>query len=173
MKKHSAKVSSGLKSGREQTTMFCSGCGSGLTPARYLNIPVDVCKRCGGTWLEEGRLKWIIEVGPRSLPADRVKQITRYAVTTRSTFRLEEEEARRIVKCPYCIGVMRPVNYSASSGVAIYRCVQDHGVWVPKGGIDRLIVFIDTWDRYLRVNGPYYTALAQLERKRFLRKVPV
>jgi Zn-finger nucleic acid-binding protein len=68
---------------------------------------------------------------------------------------------------------MRPVNYSASSGVAIYRCIQDHGVWVPKGGIDRLIVFIDTWDRYLRVSTPYYTNLAQLERKRFLRKLSV
>jgi Zn-finger nucleic acid-binding protein len=150
--------------------MFCSGCGDGLSPGRYLNIPVDVCGGCGGTWLEEGRLKWIIEVGPKSLPADRVKQLTTF-VRTSPTYRLGEDETRRIVKCPYCIGVMRPVNYSANSGVAIYKCINSHGVWVPKGGIDRLVLFIDTWDRALRDYGPYYTTLAQLERKRFLRKI--
>ena len=50
---------------------------------------------------------------------------------------------------------------------------QDHGVWVPQGGIDRLILFIVTWDQYLRGSAPYYGALAQLERKRFLRKLSV
>jgi len=150
--------------------MFCSGCGAGMSPSRYLNIPVDACSSCGGTWLEEGRLKWIIEVGPRSLPGDRVKEMTRFTRTPAPSYRLPEEEARRIVKCPYCIGVMRPVNYSANSGVAIYKCINDHGVWVPKDGIDRLVLFIDTWDRLLRQNGPTYPYLAQLGRKRFLRK---
>ena len=151
--------------------MFCSGCGDGLSESKYLNIAIDVCASCGGTWLEEGRLKWIIELGPKSLPADRVKEMTRFTHTVQPTYRLAEEETRRIVKCPYCIGVMRPVNYSANSGVAIYKCINDHGVWVPKGGIDRLVLFIDTWDRALRQNGTYYAKLAQLERKRFLRKV--
>jgi len=86
-------------------------------------------------------------------------------------YRLGDDETRRIVKCPYCIGIMRPVNYSANSGVAIYKCINDHGVWIPKDGIDRLVLFIDTWDRMLRENGPYYAHLAQLERKRFLRKL--
>ena len=151
--------------------MFCSGCGDGLSESKYLNISIDVCASCGGTWLEEGRLKWIIELGPKSLPADRVKEMTRFTHTAQPTYRLAEDETRRIVKCPYCIGVMRPVNYSANSGVAIYKCINDHGVWVPKGGIDRLVLFIDTWDRALRQNGTYYVKLAQLERKRFLRKV--
>ena len=153
--------------------MHCSGCGWGLTPARYLNIPIETCQRCNGTWLEEGRLKWIIEIGPRSLPADRVKKLTRYVPSNTPSFKLRNDEAGRIVKCPHCICVMRPVNYSANSGVAIYRCIQDHGVWVPQGGIDRLILFIVTWDQYLRGSAPYYGALAQLERKRFLRKLSV
>jgi hypothetical protein len=55
--------------------------------------------------------------------------------------------------------------------VAIYRCPSDHGVWVPKDGLDRLVVFVDTWDRYLKAAAPYYSRLAQLERKRFLRRV--
>ena len=151
--------------------MFCSGCGSGLTPGRYLNIPIDVCDGCGGTWLEEGRLKWIIEVGPKSIPADRVRQITQFVRSHQTSYRLQENETRRIVKCPYCIGVMRPVNYSVNSGVAIYKCVSDHGVWIPKDGIDRLIIFIDTWDRYLKEHRPHYAMLAQLERKRFLRRL--
>jgi Zn-finger nucleic acid-binding protein len=151
--------------------MFCSGCRWGLSPGRYLTIPVETCEQCGGTWLEEGRLKWIIEIGPRSLPAEQVNRLTRFDARTRPTFQLRDDETRRIVKCPYCIGVMRAVNYSANSGVAIYRCTQDHGVWVPKGGIDRLVLFISTWDRYLSASAPRYGALAQLERKRFLRKL--
>ena len=52
--------------------MFCSGCGSGTTENHYFNVPVDTCGQCGGTWLEEGRLKWIIEIGPKSILADRL-----------------------------------------------------------------------------------------------------
>ena len=153
--------------------MFCSGCGGATSPGRYCSVPVDVCDGCGGTWLEEGRLKWIIEIGPKSLPADRVKKLTSYSRPVSPSYRLGEDETRRIVKCPYCIGIMRPVNYSANSGVAIYKCINDHGVWVPKDGIDRLVLFIDTRDRLLREHGPYYTHLAQIERKRFLRKLTV
>lgn len=151
--------------------MFCSGCHSGMIPGRYLTVPVEACESCGGTWLEEGRLKWIIEIGPKSLPADRVEKLTQFRRVPDPSYRLGDEETRRIVKCPYCIGVMRPVNYSANSGVAIYKCINDHGVWIPKDGLDRLILFIDTWDRVLRQDGTYYAYLAQLERKRFLRKL--
>jgi Zn-finger nucleic acid-binding protein len=150
--------------------MWCSGCGSGLASSQYFNIPIDVCSDCGGTWLEEGRLKWILEIGPKALPAERSRRVTRYSPGTTPSYALSDTETRRIVKCPYCVCIMRPVNYSANSGVAIYRCIADHGVWVPKDGIDRLVVFIDTWDRYLKAATPYYVGLAQLERKRFLRK---
>lgn len=151
--------------------MWCSGCGMALAEAQVFNIPVESCGHCGGTWLEEGRLKWIIEVGPKALPADRTRAVTKYTIKEKPSYALSSEDSSRIIKCPYCVCIMRPVNYSANSGVAIYRCIQDHGVWVPKGGIDRLIVFIDTWDRYLKSSAPYYTGLAQLERKRFLRKM--
>ncbi len=142
-----------------------------MAPRRYFNVPIEACDRCGGSWLEEGRLKWIIEIGPKSIPSDQLQRITRYRITSKPTYRLGDQETRRIVKCPYCIGVMRPVNYSANSGVAIYKCRSDHGVWVPKDGIDRLVAFIGTWDRYLSRQGPYFAMLAQLERKRFLRKL--
>ena len=151
--------------------MWCSGCGGTLAAAQVFDIAVDACAECGGTWLEEGRLKWIIEIGPRSIPADRSREATRFTLKGKPAYALSESETKRIVKCPYCVSIMRPVNYSANSGVAIYRCIQDHGVWVPQGGIDRLVVFIDTWDRYLKAAAPYYVGLAQLERKRFLRKL--
>ena len=151
--------------------MFCSGCGSGLAPGHYFTVPIEVCTGCGGCWLEEGRLKWIIEIGPKSIPSERLKRATRYRITSKPAYRLDDREVRRIVKCPYCIGVMRPVNYSANSGVAIYKCTSDHGVWVPKDGIDRLVTFIGTWDRYLRQQGSCFVHLAQFERKRFLRKI--
>jgi Zn-finger nucleic acid-binding protein len=151
--------------------VWCSGCGTELAAGRYLTVPVDACGECGGVWLEEGRLKWILEIGPKALPTDRARASRTFKFVEQPSYMLPSDDTRRIVKCPYCVGIMRPVNYSATSGVAIYRCPSDHGVWVPKNGLDRLVVFVDTWDRYLKAAAPYYTRLAQLERKRFLRRV--
>src|SRR2546426_10783788 len=101
--------------------MFCSGCGGAMTDTRYLNVPVDACDACGGTWLEEGPLKWIIEIGPKSLPSDRVKQLTTYSRAMAPRHRLREDDTRPIVKCPYSSGIIRPGHFSANCAASTHK----------------------------------------------------
>ena len=148
--------------------MYCSGCGGGLAQTQYLGVDIDMCPECGGVWLEDGRLKDLIDSARRGLPSKSIENAT----TFRPSFRLSEQDHRRIVKCPWCIGILRPVNYTSSSGVAIYTCINNHGVWVPKDNLERLLLFLHVWDSYLKPARAAYAQLAPLGKQRFLRRYP-
>jgi Zn-finger nucleic acid-binding protein len=148
--------------------LFCSGCGSDLHETQYLDVDIEICLACGGVWLEDGRLKELIDRARRGMPAKSVENATQY----KANYRLNPEDAARIVKCPWCIGVLRPVNYTSSSGVAIYACINNHGVWIPRGNLERLLVFLNVWDSYLRPARGAYASLAPLGKQRFLRRYP-
>lgn len=149
--------------------MFCSGCGSGLRETQYLGVAIEICLSCGGVWLEDGRLKELIDSARRGLPSKSIENATRF----KPRYQLTSEETKRIVKCPWCIGVLKPVNYTTSSGVAIYRCINDHGVWVPKDNLERLLLFLNVWDNYLRQTKGAYAQIAHFEKQRFLRRYSV
>ena len=148
--------------------LFCSGCGGGLSPSQYLGIDIDLCGDCGGVWLEDGRLKELIDSARRSLPSRTIENATQF----RPSFRLSEKDHRRIVKCPWCIGVLKPVNYTSNSGVAIYTCINNHGVWVLKDNLERLLLYLHVWDSYLKPARSAYSQLAPLGKQRFLRRYP-
>jgi Zn-finger nucleic acid-binding protein len=124
-----------------------------------------MCLNCGGIWLEDGRLKQLIDSARRGLPVKSVENATRF----KPSYRLEPAEQERIVKCPWCIGILKPVNYTSSSGVAIYSCINNHGVWVPKDNLERLLLFLNVWESYFRRGGAY-SPIAQFEKRRFLRR---
>jgi Zn-finger nucleic acid-binding protein len=146
--------------------VYCSGCGGGLQATQYLDVEIEMCLQCGGIWLEDGRLKELIDKARRGLPPRSVESATRF----RCSYRLSEQEQARIVKCPWCIGVLKPVNYTSSSGVAIYACINNHGVWVPKDNLERLLLFLHVWDSYLKPARSAYAQLAPLGKQRFLRR---
>ena len=147
--------------------MFCSGCGSDLHEAHFLGVPIEMCLKCGGIWLEDGRLKDLIDQSKRGLPSKSIENATRF----KASYQLTEVDRKRIVKCPWCIGILKPVNYTSSSGVAIYRCINDHGVWVPRNNLERLLLFLHVWDNYLKkAHQGAYLQIAHLEKQRFLRR---
>lgn len=148
--------------------MYCAGCGGGLKEVQYLGVDIEMCPQCGGVWLEDGRLKELIDSARRGLPSKSIDNATRF----RPSYSLNEQDARRIVKCPWCIGILKPVNYTSSSGVAIYTCINNHGVWVPKDNLERLLLFLHVWDSYLKPVRDVYSRLAPLGKQRFLRRYP-
>jgi Zn-finger nucleic acid-binding protein len=152
---------------RRRSVVFCSGCGNGLQEIRFLGVAIDMCPGCGGVWLEDGRLKELIDASRGGLPPRSVENVTRF----RPSYHLSADEKNRIVKCPWCIGVLRPVNYTTSSGVAIYRCRNDHGVWVPRGNLERLLLFLNVWDSYFKQARGTFAQLAHYEKRRFLRRL--
>lgn len=146
--------------------MFCSGCGSDLRETEFIGVPIDICLVCGGVWLEDGRLKELIDASRKGLPAKSIENATRF----KTSYQLSPDEKSRIVKCPWCIGILKPVNYTSSSGVAIYRCINDHGVWVPRGNLERLLLFLNVWENYIRKDKGAVSQIAHLEKQRFLRR---
>jgi len=149
--------------------LYCSGCGEGLKGTQYLGVEIEMCLHCGGIWLEDGRLKDLIDCARRGLPPKSVENATRY----RPSYSLSEQDQTLIVKCPWCIGVLKPVNYTSSSGVAIYTCINNHGVWVPKDNLERLLLFLQVWDSFLKPARDAYAQLAPLGKQRFLRRYSV
>jgi Zn-finger nucleic acid-binding protein len=126
-----------------------------------------MCLACGGIWLEDGRLKGLIDSARRGLPPKSVENATRFT----PRYKLADEDQARIVKCPWCIGILKPINYTSSSGVAIYSCINNHGVWVPKDNLERLLLFLNVWEStFKRAPGAYSSQIAQIEKRRFLRR---
>ena len=150
----------------EEASLYCSGCGGGLRETQYLGVDIEICLNCGGVWLEDGRLKELIDSARRGLPAKSVENATRF----KPRYRLSSEDQARIVKCPWCIGILRPVNYTSSSGVAIYSCINNHGVWVPKDNLERLLLFLNVWESTFKKARGAYAQIAQFEKQRFLRR---
>ena len=114
------------------------------------------------------RLSYWIDSARRGLPAKSVESATRF----KPRYHLTPEDRERIVKCPWCIGVLKPVNYTASSGVAIYTCINNHGVWVPKDNLERLLLFLNVWENYFKQARGTYAQIARFEKQRFLRRYP-
>lgn len=150
----------------EEASLYCSGCGSGLRETQFLGVDIEICLNCGGVWLEDGRLKELIDSARRGLPAKSVENATRF----KPRYKLSSEDEARIVKCPWCIGILKPVNYTSSSGVAIYSCINNHGVWVPKDNLERLLLFLNVWESTFKKARGAYSQIAQFEKQRFLRR---
>jgi hypothetical protein len=54
--------------------------------------------------------------------------------------------------------------------VAIYSCINNHGVWVPKDNLEKLLLFLNVWESYLKRARGAYSQIAQFEKQRFLRR---
>jgi Zn-finger nucleic acid-binding protein len=134
--------------------------------AQYLGVTIEMCLNCGGVWLEDGRLKELIDSARRGLPPKSIENATRFT----PRYKLPLEDQARIVKCPWCIGVLKPINYTSSSGVAIYSCINNHGVWVPKDNLEKLLLFLNVWESYFKRARGTYSHIAQFEKRRFLRR---
>ncbi len=150
------------------SALYCSGCGGGLQETRYLGVAIEICLECGGVWLEDGRLKELIDSSRRGLPAKSVENATRF----KPRYGLAPEDRERIVKCPWCIGILKPVNYTSSSGVAIYTCINNHGVWVPRDNLEKLLLFLNVWESTFRQARGAWAQITQFEKRRFLRRYP-
>ena len=150
----------------KEAFLYCAGCGGGLHETQYIGVTIEMCLNCGGVWLEDGRLKDLFDSARRGLPAKSVENATRF----KPQYKLSSEDQARIVKCPWCIGVLKPVNYTASSGVAIYACINNHGVWVPKDNLERLLLFLTVWESTFRKARGAYAQITRIEKQRFLRR---
>lgn len=93
---------------------ICPRDGSELTPTRFLNLLMDACPQCDGTWLDRGELAQILG--------------SRYDMDPRHG--LQEDDPRGEVRCPGCGTRMVSRWFSHQKKVKVDRCPACYGVWL-------------------------------------------
>lgn len=94
-----------------------------LTPTRFLNLLMDACPQCDGTWLDRGELAQILG--------------TRYDVDPRHG--LQEDDPRGEVACPGCGTRMVARWFSPQKRVKVDRCPACFGVWLDSHELQEIL----------------------------------
>lgn len=123
-----------------KVVLQCPRCPDELQPEDHEGVPIARCIRCGGAWLDEGRLRQLLLLPPprepRPLPALR-----------------PPDRTRRHVRCPKCGGTMVRFEYGDDSGVEIDRCT-GHGMWFDRGELEHVERYAREKERSRRGKGP-------------------
>ncbi len=106
-----------------------------LDEIRVNSEAIDYCPSCSGIWCDHKELRGILNIGAKN-------KNTAEKPTVAKPFEIDLSEW---LNCTVCNAPMIRVNYSGSSDIFIDRCPNDHGVWLDKSELERLINFQDYW----------------------------
>ena len=120
--------------------MKCPHCTVGLIPETYEGVTIDRCPSCAGTWLDAGELSHIVETREVAIPAEIVRETLALATTG-----VPREEARTLISCPRCQGLMNTINYDYTSGVIIDHCPLGHGNWLDASELEKVQAHSEHW----------------------------
>lgn len=134
--------------------MCINGCCE-MTAEIYEGIEIDVCAECGGVWLDFGELPEIVETQEITWPERVIEQV----MSTTGGMGVPIEERQRELYCSKCSTPLKPVNYQATSGIVIDICENDHGVWLDKGELDKIQIYMEKWQTIARDNRSQYQSM--------------
>ncbi len=115
--------------------LSCPRCSVAMAKYDYGGFLLDVCRRCGGQWVDTEELQRLLAVEKRQLSREDMVNLRR---NWRPRIR---EQKTTYLKCPRCSSMMRRKNFAQVSGVIIDEC-RDHGVWYDKGELEAINDFI-------------------------------
>lgn len=119
-------------SGTTMETPVCPRCRGELRKVKAEDEDeVEVCGQCSGMWLDFQ--SFMRATNPLRVPK-------KYA-DSQNTWHKPEAGPVQYVSCPRCGRYMNRENFSRISGIVIDRC-RDHGVWLDKGELERIRLFI-------------------------------
>lgn len=136
--------------------MLCPRCGNSLSTKKYEEVEVDVCESCGGTWLDDGELRSIVNTREATFDPKFIHE------TIKSQFKGvpgSEQETR--LKCPKCESEMPALNYDYKSGVIINSCPNGHGVWLDKDELKKVQIYREYWEEEVAKNRNQWISLAK------------
>jgi Zn-finger nucleic acid-binding protein len=118
----------------EDTPLKCPRCREPMQALRLGTTTVRECAACGGLWLDPASLQRLSDdreerAGVVSVLAARVPAST------------APPDVVRYVPCPQCEKLMNRKNFAQSSGVILDVCA-DHGVWLDRGELERVLGFV-------------------------------
>jgi Uncharacterized protein conserved in bacteria len=97
-------------------------------------IMASECGACGGLWLDPSSLQRLSD--QREEHADVVSVLALRTPTIAAP-----PDVVRYVPCPVCEKLMNRKNFAQSSGVILDVCA-DHGVWLDRGELERVLGFV-------------------------------
>jgi len=109
--------------------MYCPKCHDELKEAKLLEVRIDTCPSCGGSWFDRNELRKARNQADSDLAW---MDINLWKET--DGFHVKRES----VTCPSCGEKMASVGY-ADTGVQIDYCRECGGIWLDSGEFTRII----------------------------------
>lgn len=119
--------------------MNCPRCKAQLRSVNYEGIRIETCDSCHGEWLDNTELKKVID--RREVAFDLEKRKA-FADSIKSQ-RVDLSGDQQKLVCPKCNGETRPINYSEDSGIIIDRCNECKGIWLDRGELEAIQMFVE------------------------------
>ncbi len=109
----------------------CPRCEIPLVPHAQGGEAYDICKACGGQWLDRVEFKL----------ATRESEVYSQEVPKTEYLRAPPKDPLTYIPCVRCGKIMNRKNFSKISGVLIDECGK-HGVWLDAGEMEKIRHFI-------------------------------
>lgn len=117
--------------------MKCPVCGCNLSPYSYGGQKIDVCPECHGIWFDRGEIAAVAKemIRTKEVPDQDAKDAFPAASKPPGN-----DEVQKV--CPKCRVPTDVVNYSYDSNVFVNKCPTCQGVWVDRGELERVALYI-------------------------------
>lgn len=151
------------------TEKKCPHCGEKLAEKRYEDVPVDICFKCGGVWLDRDELYQIVKSREEKFTQEQKAEIEPEKIIHPQADELVDE-----TDCPICGTRMKRLAYVYSSGIIIDRCPHGHGVWLDKGELEKVQVYVEKSEELREKNYAKYTRIlnqARLDSEKYIEAV--
>jgi len=125
-------------SGFKATEKDCPVCKKKMVEKEYEGVPIDICPACGGVWLDKDELNEIIKRREVKFSEEEKKSVEPEKSVEGTHAELVPE-----INCPICGGLMKRFTYAGTSGIIIDRCSKGDGVWLDKGELEKIQIYIE------------------------------
>lgn len=153
--KHCAECGESLtlpfkKPPEKNSTLPCPRCEGSLVKKVIDKHTVDLCKSCGGVWLEHHQLSDVLGI-------DSISKIAKSEEA--EIFKSSNSLPRQAVKylaCPECNDIMDRHNFMRYSNVILDKC-NKHGVWFDKHELAAVMDYLHNRPEHSKVKNVYET----------------
>jgi Zn-finger nucleic acid-binding protein len=156
--KFSRKGAAGAK---RKEGKICPQCGIKLMEEKYEGVPIDVCGKCSGVWLDRGELYEIIQKREKTFTEQEKGEVAPQVHKQGKPHQMYPE-----ADCCVCGETMNRFTYGGTSGIIIDRCRAGHGLWLDKGELEKIQIYIEKSEELGAQNRDKYSqiiAQARLE----------
>lgn len=115
--------------------MKCPNCANAMQTELYEGVEIDRCNICGGTWLDDGEIRTIVqEVQTEFTEEEKLSAFDRKG---------GDQRERKPIHCPKCNATMTTFQYLYNSGVFIDSCPNGHGIYLDNHELEMVQIFME------------------------------